>query len=877
MIEVTPSLKTRIEMIGMIGPRLVDPGAKLTVFMSMFRYSEDKHAVEEILKARSNALQAEQFTKKQRGSFSTAGRGLGGRGERPSTMLLAGGGRGGRGSRPMSTIVPSVAAATPSPMISPRTLARARSKSLQQNPEICPEEQAQAQRQPSREGSPRTPGFNGLPLSPSTTDGTTDSRVVPGLLSRSASERPLPALPSPGPTPVRIPSKSKLSTTPSSAFAGSSSNGPEIAHAGENAGTTRSSVSFLFSNVDAEPRSTSPITDCEVFTPFRNSAKLAPVSSADSTLLQVSASDSQNQVLSVKAPVHAISESKPQEALDGAPIVNSSFIPLADSIPMSTVVFTNPQETILVSTAALINPVSSVSGPSGAQAASDGAPTVAGGDDAQPSNGSIISATVTPTSSSVSPIPIVITARAPQRGHPPPASSRRAKEKEKESTGHHSTAGNTSISPISVTPDMSPSTSSANLSSLGAGGGGGASGAQHSGSHGHGVHAASGSTNNSGGIASATLSNFHQPYIPANSLAGPMVADCPTLVRVNTMRSMFQGGAKPASGTTPPIPKPLDYVPTSGRKISDLMNAFAAKPPTPTAHQDTRNGTANGGAPAPIAIPGSSVSLAHVRAKFNNNSTGNSSSPLQNDGDANNLHAPPKRHASFGFEVASCPTSPSLGRVSGRELEADAGPVAHDDGTGSSSTTKKMVRRHSEYNNARALFVPTSAGAASFLSTTALSGFSPRSSNSNGSSNCSTPNSGSVNSSSIIADLAARCATALNMTRSEFLALEPQGPVDVGSDVGEFAGKEEVNGAISSSEPVLRQFTYQEVVRRNFVKDEVQMLELNTTCLEMHVQDSDFMQVFQKTKVLRFILLYCIILYGVRESNSKIVLKTGGI
>ena len=51
IVEVTPSLKTRITMIQMIGPRLSDPNAQVSTFTDMFRFTEQKQAVEDVLKA----------------------------------------------------------------------------------------------------------------------------------------------------------------------------------------------------------------------------------------------------------------------------------------------------------------------------------------------------------------------------------------------------------------------------------------------------------------------------------------------------------------------------------------------------------------------------------------------------------------------------------------------------------------------------------------------------------------------------------------------------------------------------------------------------------------------------------------------------------
>ena len=81
--ELTTSLKTRIEFIKQLGPRLVDPSAKTAEFTGMFRFAEEKTQVEQVLKSRSSALGITQLTNVRRSSNILASRG--GRG----------GGRGG--------------------------------------------------------------------------------------------------------------------------------------------------------------------------------------------------------------------------------------------------------------------------------------------------------------------------------------------------------------------------------------------------------------------------------------------------------------------------------------------------------------------------------------------------------------------------------------------------------------------------------------------------------------------------------------------------------------------------------------------------------------------------------------------------------------
>lgn len=83
LCQLTTSLKTRIEFIKQIGPRLVDPTAKTADFIGMFRFAEEKTQVEQVLKSRSSALGISQLTNVRRSSNILASRG--GRG----------GGRGG--------------------------------------------------------------------------------------------------------------------------------------------------------------------------------------------------------------------------------------------------------------------------------------------------------------------------------------------------------------------------------------------------------------------------------------------------------------------------------------------------------------------------------------------------------------------------------------------------------------------------------------------------------------------------------------------------------------------------------------------------------------------------------------------------------------
>lgn len=56
LLEITPSVKTRLSMILMLGPRLTDPKAKVDYFLNLFRFSEEKEKVQVVLKARTTVL-----------------------------------------------------------------------------------------------------------------------------------------------------------------------------------------------------------------------------------------------------------------------------------------------------------------------------------------------------------------------------------------------------------------------------------------------------------------------------------------------------------------------------------------------------------------------------------------------------------------------------------------------------------------------------------------------------------------------------------------------------------------------------------------------------------------------------------------------------
>eukprot|EP01035_Chromulina_nebulosa_P028545 gene28545-37699_t len=63
LLETTPSLKTKITIIKMIAPRLMDPRAKSEYFIGLFRFSEQKDIVKAALKSRMHTINSAIFSR----------------------------------------------------------------------------------------------------------------------------------------------------------------------------------------------------------------------------------------------------------------------------------------------------------------------------------------------------------------------------------------------------------------------------------------------------------------------------------------------------------------------------------------------------------------------------------------------------------------------------------------------------------------------------------------------------------------------------------------------------------------------------------------------------------------------------------------------
>eukprot|EP01032_Pedospumella_encystans_P009942 gene9942-11658_t len=676
IVEVTSSLKTRIAMITMLGPRLSDPNSHVATFTDMFRFNEDKKTVEEVLKARTNALNASQFTKKAAGSTLLRG-GPGGRGGRGGASMMTGRGGGvavaGRG-RP--TVTRQLSNSSMSPKLgsskkSPGKVAE-EVKPVRKNPEICPEDSQSES--PSPSGSVAT-----LDASLDFTSPVKRTMVVEPILT----------------TPVT-----------STLLEDSIIDNTHII-----ANTTRTAIN----NRVIDALSDSPNTDSETSTMIscgtpRDGAtnKTEPTAEDDQT----------------KPKLSPVQESK---------VSTTSSTPVEGTAPV----------------------------------------------------------TAPATASSASPVPFVITARAIQKA-PVASGSRRGS-----SQSQTASSANTPT----LTPNLTPSTSNTNLAGLGASQSAAAPVAVASSS----AHSTRSNqspvppvTHSSGGLSTsiAAYKDFD---------LAPMVADCKPEKGVSSLKSMFSGTGGTNSNKSLPPKAPTD-TPAKTRAV-DVPSAFAFKPATSTANSlrlfrpaDTSYAgsiDARSLAPAPIVIPGATLSLAEMRAKF---SRGGSETCHSSPGPS------PLKHQSS----LSDPTRRATHSVQGSPA---ASPTAEP---------RVLIRRHSEF----ALGSNSNTDSAMLAALNAA--YTPIS-NSNSSSKSSTA---SAETAGAGADLAQRCASALNMSRAEFLFLEREDPL--------FVPEISIDGAQQ-----LPQYSYREVVRRNFVKV---YEELNQNELELFVSDEDFVKAFGRTK-----------------------------
>jgi len=677
IVEVTSSLKTRIAMITMLGPRLSDPNSHVATFTDMFRFNEDKKTVEEVLKARTNALNASQFTKKAAGSTLLRG-GPGGRGGRGGASMMAGRGGGaavaGRG-RP--TVTRQLSNSSMSPKLgsskkSPGKLTE-EIKPVRKNPEICPEDSQSES--PSPSGSVAT-----LDASLDFTSPVKRTMVVEPILT----------------TPVT-----------STLLEDSNIDNTHII-----ANTTRTAVN---NNRVIDALSDSPNTDSET------STMISCGTPRDGATNKTEASAEDDQTKPKLSPVQ---ESK---------------VSTTSSTPV------------------------------------EGTATV----------------TAPAAASSASPVPFVITARAIQKA-PVAATSRR---------GSAQSQSASSATTPTLTPNLTPSTSSTNLAGLGASQSAAAPVAVASSS----AHSARSNqspvppvTQSSGGLSTsiAAYKDFD---------LAPMVADCKPEKGVSSLKSMFSGTGGTNSNKSLPPKAPAD-TPAKTRAV-DVPSAFAYKPATSTANSlrlfrpaDTSYAgsiDARSLAPAPIIIPGATLSLAEMRAKF---SRGGSETCHSSPGPS------PLKHQS------------SLSDSTRRATHSVQGSPA----ASPTAEPRVLIRRHSEF----ALGSNSNTDSAMLAALNAA--YTPISS-SNSSSKSSTA---SAETAGAGADLAQRCATALNMSRAEFLFLEREDPL--------FVPEISIDGAQQ-----LPQYSYREVVRRNFVKV---YEELNQNELELFVSDEDFVKAFGRTK-----------------------------
>ena len=63
ILKPVSSVKTRITLVGEIGPRLIDPKEHADELLSLFRFADEKEKIEEVLKARQTTLSSSHYVK----------------------------------------------------------------------------------------------------------------------------------------------------------------------------------------------------------------------------------------------------------------------------------------------------------------------------------------------------------------------------------------------------------------------------------------------------------------------------------------------------------------------------------------------------------------------------------------------------------------------------------------------------------------------------------------------------------------------------------------------------------------------------------------------------------------------------------------------
>ena len=93
LISFTNSIKTKIAVIEMICPRVIDPNAKKAEILEKFQYAADKQRVEAAIKDRADMLVSRRFSANPSNllqiSPTAGGIGAGGAGRRPSPINLS--------------------------------------------------------------------------------------------------------------------------------------------------------------------------------------------------------------------------------------------------------------------------------------------------------------------------------------------------------------------------------------------------------------------------------------------------------------------------------------------------------------------------------------------------------------------------------------------------------------------------------------------------------------------------------------------------------------------------------------------------------------------------------------------------------------------
>ena len=156
-MNITPSVKTRLAMVVMIGPRLIDPRAKVDYFLELFRFSEEKEKVQEVLKARTQFISANAYRQSPK-SLTIHGGGENSNSEHtaPSNPFLGIKGLARARDRVQTKTLPKLRQSDPAfTPVTSETLTSGKSNDVQQNGKV-----SRTLSEPTLQGQQATPSIS---------------------------------------------------------------------------------------------------------------------------------------------------------------------------------------------------------------------------------------------------------------------------------------------------------------------------------------------------------------------------------------------------------------------------------------------------------------------------------------------------------------------------------------------------------------------------------------------------------------------------------------------------------------------------------------------------------------------------------------------